>query len=177
MKKKPELLTLEDINRIIDAVSRKNLAKVDVLAVCIIGCDYHYDFIRLGDVLFQTKVFIEVMVFRKGMSFGKSLYGLVTKLIGPAASTALVIVEEQSGAMVVYREASKYLQLIGQMEKAIWLGALIQFVEKLVEVWPEITVVYKEAVAYEKIIEKAINILPNWLEELIDRVKYYSGEI
>lgn len=177
VKKKPELLTLEDINRIIDAVSRKNLSKVDVLAVCIIGCDYHYDFIRLGDVLFQTKVFVEVVVFKRGMRLGKSLYLLFTKLLGPASSTELVIVEEQSWAMVVYREASKYLQLIGQAEKAIWLGALIQFVEKVVEVWPEITVAYKEAVEFVKMIEKAINILPNWLEELIDRVKYYSGEL
>ncbi len=175
--KKKDLLTLEDINRIIDAVSRKNLAKVDVLAVCIIGCDYGYDFIRLGDVLFQTKVFIEVMVFKKGLVLGKGLYKLIIKLIGPSASAALVVIEEQSQAMVVFREASKYLQVIGQIEKAIFLGALIQFAEKVIEVWPEITIVYQETIAFEKMIEKAINILPNWLEELIDRVKYYMGEL
>lgn len=175
--KKPDLLTLEDINRIIDAVTRKNLSKVDCLAVCIIGCDYADDFIRLGDVLYQTKVFIEVMVFKKGIGLGKGLYRLIVKLIGPAASTALVVVEEQSQAMVVYRAASKYLEVIGQLEKAIWLGALIQFAEKLVEFWPEITIVYEEAKAFEKMIEKAINILPDWLEELINRVKYYSGAI
>jgi hypothetical protein len=173
--KKPDLMTLEDINRIVDAITRKNLSKVDVLAVCVIGCDYGDDFIRLGDVLYQTKVFIEVMVFRRALGFGKSLYKLILKLLGPAASTALVIVEENTTALTVYRAASKYLEVIGQIEKAIWLGALIQFAEKLIEFWPEIVIVYEESIKFEKMIEKAINILPNWLEELIDRIKFYSG--
>ena len=174
--KKPDKFTLEDINRVVDAITRANLSKVDVLAVCIIGCDYGYDFIRLGDVLFQTKVFIEIAVFRKAIKLGTAIGAWAMKYFH-GTGTSLAILTESSTSMTVFRTAGKYLEVIGQVEKAIWLGALINFVVKAVEYWPELYSAYKTAVEFEKQVERAINIFPSWLEELIDRVKYYSGEI
>jgi hypothetical protein len=175
MKKTKHKFTYEDINRITDDLAHGSLDPVDLLAVCIIGCDYGERFLELSITLQAVRSLIMVALAKKLFTVGSYIGQLLLRAFSVSVGTDMVIVGGGSTAMVVVEDSLSFKAIQILAERFTALSFLMSAIKSLVENWEFVAEVIREGIKLEKEIEDAIDVYPDWLFELIKRVRYYMG--